>query len=76
MIEIPDRCVACGGIVVGDCVDGVCYVYCSQCLLKSKYDKYRFSANTFEKAVKRWKKHENQRRHFYDKCRNGKKVVV
>ena len=76
MRVLPDKCVACGTNVVGDCVDGVCYVYCPKCLLKSSYDKYRFSANTFAKAVARWRKHENQRRHFYDKQRNGKKVLL
>ena len=37
MRVLPDKCVACGTNVVGDCVDGVCYVYCPKCLLKSSY---------------------------------------
>lgn len=50
MRVLPDKCVACGTNVVGDCVDGVCYVYCPKCLLKSSYDKYRFFCKHIRKG--------------------------
>lgn len=76
MRTLEDKCVACETNVVGECRNRVCYVYCPKCLIKEKNDIFRFSANTFARALARWRKHENMRRHFYDKRRNGKTVVV
>lgn len=76
MKTLEDKCVACGSNIIGECINDICYVYCPKCFVKEKNGKFRFSSNRFSKSLILWRKHENIRRHFYDKRRNGKTVVV